>query len=250
MQHAAEEEGALAFFRAQHKAFSDTLSEWRGRADMVPALMSLACSSFEGNLAFQAEGQPEIACHKGCSACCTVRVIATAPEVLLASRYIRSGESVFLATGIDLVEGIRQADAATRHLSEKQRIALRRRCPFISRGICVIYPVRPLACRGHASRDKKACADAAAGSIDSIPFSMPHMMVRSLIQNAIQSALRDFDVAWAVYEYNHALSIALSEQDCEKAWMDGKDVFAAAQVNDVNPGEMAEIFDSILGKRH
>ena len=241
-----EEEGALSFFRAQHRAFSETLAE--AGEDMVPALVARACSSFEGNLAIQAEGQPEVACHKGCATCCTIRVVATAPEVLMAARYIRLSDSGLKREGIDVARRIEEADNATCNRSEAERVALRRRCPFIFRGICVIYPVRPLACRGHASHDKRACGLAAAGRLDEIPYSMPHMMVRSLVQNALQSALRDAGCAWAAYELNHALSIALADEGCEKAWMEGRDVFARAQVSEVDQDEMAAVFDRIREK--
>lgn len=245
-----EDDGAMAFFKAQHRAFLAALAACAENRDILPALISLACSSFDGNVEIQARGQPEIACHKGCAACCTIRVVATAPEVLMAARYIRFTESDFGKQGLDLRKKLEEADSATRNRSERERVALRRRCPFISKGACVIYPVRPLACRGHASYEKIACMDAAAGRLDSVPFSMPHMMVRSLVQNAMQSALRDSGLAWAAYELNHALMLALSDERCEAAWMAGEDVFADAQVADIDPIEMAAIFDSIQEKAH
>lgn len=234
-----EEDGALRFFKAQHHAFCETLSKWK--ESPVSALLSQAFSSFDGNLEVQAQGMPEVACHKGCATCCTIRVVATAPEILLAARYIEA----LARKGMDLSGRIADADSATRNLGDAGRVALRRRCPFIFEGACIIYPVRPLACRGHASYDKKACAEAAAGRLESIPFSMPHMMVRSLIQNALQAALRDFGLAWTVYEFNHALTLALSGTDCETSWMKGIDVFSEAAVDDVAQEEMAAAFDRI-----
>lgn len=236
------EDGALVFFKAQHRAFVDAIN---GHGDILPAVMSLACSSFEGNVEIQAQGQPDIACHKGCATCCTIRVVATAPEVLMAARYIRHTAPAFAKQHIDLRQRLVEADAATRRLSERERVVLRHRCPFISQGVCVIYPVRPLACRGHASHDKKACVDTAASRLDSIPFSMPHMMVRSLVQNAMQSAMRDCGLTWAVYELNHALAIALSDECSEGDWLAGGDIFADARITDIDPEEMAGVFDSI-----
>lgn len=245
MTRDTEEDGALAFFKAQHLAFAETLARWRGHDDMVPALMSQAYSSFEGNVAVQAEGQPAIACHKGCATCCTIRVVATAPETLMLARYIRVADAALKEAGIDLRQRLAEADSATRGLDERQRVALRRRCPFIAKGICVIYPARPLACRGHASYDKRACADAAAGRLEGIPLSMPHMMVRSLVQNAIQSALRDAGYVWPAYELIHALSIALADENTESAWRAVADVFAPARVTDISLDEMAETFDRL-----
>lgn len=245
MTRDTEDDDALAFFKAQHRAFAETLAQWRGNGDMVPALMSQAYSSFEGNVAVQAEGQPPIACHKGCATCCTIRVIATAPEALMLARYIRAADAALKQAGIDLRQRIADAYSATCGRDERQRVTLRRRCPFIAKGICVIYPARPLACRGHASHDKRACADAAAGRLEGIPLSMPHMMVRSLVQNAMQSALRDAGYVWAAYELNHALSIALDGENSEPAWLAGADVFAPARVTDISLDEMANTFDRI-----
>jgi hypothetical protein len=75
------------------------------------------------------------------------------------------------------------------------------------------------------------------------------MRIRSLIQNAMQSALRDAGYAWGVYELNHALSIALDDEgDAEGAWLDGDDVFADALVADISLQEMATTFDRIHGR--
>ena len=118
-------------------------------------------------------------------------------------------------------------------------------CPFIDGGLCVIYAVRPLACRGHASYDEKACIDALAGQSCEVPVSELHVTVRSLAQNAMQAALRDSGYAWGAYELNQALHIALTNEACEAAWLKGHDVFAAALINDVSLQEMAEDFDAI-----
>ena len=147
-----------------------------------------------------------------------------------------------------MVQRLTEADSDTRDRDEQQRVSLRRRCPYIDKGACVIYPARPLACRGHASYDKRACAQAAAGRLEEIPFSVPHMKMRSLVQNAMQSALRDAGYAWAAYELNHSLSIALDDEECEQAWLAGDDVFAPALIADVSLAEMASTFDHIHGR--
>jgi len=245
-QHVDEQ--SLEFFHALHEAFSKTLANYRGADELLPAVLSQVFTSYEGSVDMQAEGQPELACHKGCATCCTVRVVASAPEVLLVARYIRSVAPQLEQAGIDLPRRLAEADATTRGQDEEQRVETRCRCPFIHQGACIIYPVRPLACRGHASFDKQACADAAAGLIDEIPFSSPHKTVRGIVQNALQSALRDAGYPWAVYELNHALSIALADDGCEDAWLKGEDRLAPAIVTDISLEEMAQGFDMVLGR--
>jgi Fe-S-cluster containining protein len=241
-----DKSGPLAFFKAQHQAFAATLAARRGREDLIDGLLAQAFSSFEGNVEIQSEGQPAVACHKGCATCCTLRVTATAPEILMVARAVRSVSAPLKQrTGIDLIQRLADADRKTRGLGEEQRVALQCQCPFIVEGMCVIYPVRTLACRGHASHDKEACVRAADGQIGSIPFSAPHMTVRGLVQNAMQSALRDAGYAFGLYEFNRALSLALADESLLARWTAGADVFAEALAAEVSLAEMAATFDAI-----
>jgi hypothetical protein len=54
------------------------------------AIFLSAANSFDGNVAIQSEGQPEVACHKGCPSCCSLRVTALAPEVFMMAAYLRA----------------------------------------------------------------------------------------------------------------------------------------------------------------
>jgi len=118
-------------------------------------------------------------------------------------------------------------------------------CPLIECDHCVAYAARPLACRGHASYDEEACRDALKGGASEVPVSALHLTVRSLVQNAMQSALRDGGLAWGSYELNQTLHIALRDETAERAWLAGSDVFAPALITDISLSEMAETFDAI-----
>ena len=233
----------LAFFEAQSQAFATTLASYSGREDMIDYLLSLAFSSFDGNVADAAAACPAIACHKGCATCCTLRVTATAPEILLIARYIHWLEPQ--DSRMNLAKRAAKANPFIQGLNEAQRVKLRRPCPFIIKGVCMIYPVRPLACRGHACYDKRACIDAALGKVERIPISEPHSIFRSLIQNAMQSALRDAGYAWASYELIQAVNIALSDGRSLALWAAHRDVFSAARIADIDLAEMGNIFDRL-----
>ncbi len=234
---------SLQFFRTLHAGFAVTLSAQTSGDPDVGALLAEAFSHFDAAVDGQYQGTPALACRKGCATCCTIRVTATAPEVLWVARHLR--EACEPAQCVRLARRLLEADARTRDLDESQRVALRLRCSFIEEGACVIYPARPLACRGHASYDRKACAQAAAGRITEVPYSIPHQTARSLVQNAMQSALRDAGLAWASYELNHALRIALADPDAEARWAQGTDVFADAVIEDISAAEMAHGFDQM-----
>jgi Fe-S-cluster containining protein len=237
--------GPMAFFKAQHAAFAATIRGRRGERGFVRELTAQAFDSFEGNVAIQTEGMPQIACHVGCADCCMLRVVGSAPEILLVAQYIVATRPAFAKVGIDLAQRLADEDRVTRGLDEQRRMALRRHCPFIENGSCAIYMVRPLACRGHAAYDRSACFDAAAGLGGDAKVSEPHLVVRSLVQNALLSALRDAGLAWRLYELNRAAEIALSDPKSEEAWLAGDDPFAAAAAPEVDARQMATAFDEI-----
>ena len=234
--------GPLAFFRDLRAAFSATLRDGP-RTDH--AVLQQAWDTFDGNVAIQSRGEPSIACRKGCPGCCSLRVVALSPEVFMVQQFVRATAPAWLRHGIDLEQRIREADALTRGLDETQRVATRRSCPFVEQGVCLIHRVRPLACRGHASYDRRACADAAAGRVQDVPFSGPHRLVRSLVQSALQAALRSRGLAWGAVEFNHALVVALDDASSRSRWNEGLDPLAAAAVDSELHDEMAATFDQI-----
>jgi Fe-S-cluster containining protein len=241
-----DDNGPIAFFKALESAFAKTISSNRRRPDLIRELSEQAFDSFNGNVAIQTEGLPRLACHRGCASCCTLRVVAAAPEILLIARYIAATKAVFEKIGVDLAARIADEAAITGGLDEKQRMALRRRCPFVMKGVCLIYLVRPLACRGHASYDKRACIDAAAGrGTAETPISEAHLLVRSMVQNALLSALRDAQLGWGLYELTAGAHLATSHPGVEEEWLAGGDPFESASIGGIDFGEMAATFDKI-----
>lgn len=236
---------SLDFFQQLHSHFSDLWGRLKGRSEVLDAWLMGAWRSFDVNVASQSEGLPRVDCDKGCATCCTLRVSATAPEVFMLARFIRAVQAGLSQRGVDLRAQIAEANGRTCGLDEAGRVSARQRCPFVAQGVCVVYQVRPLSCRGLASYDRKACAQAASGRIDEIPYSEPHMRIRSLIQNAMQSALRDAGIAWGSYELNQALLMALDDESLESRWLNGEDVLKAAQVHEIDADEMARTFDQL-----
>jgi Fe-S-cluster containining protein len=239
----APDHSAQAFYRELRTAFNQT---WQDAPDAArsQALLQQAWNSFEGNVALQSEGQPPVACHKGCASCCELRVSALTPEVLMIAAFLRATAPALAKHGIDLIQTLRETDAATRGLDDAARMALRRRCPFLVQGVCLIHKIRPLACRGHASHDKRACIDAVAGRVEEVPFSGPHRVVRLLVQSALQASLRMQDLAWGSYELNHALVLALDNDQAGAQWLSGADPLAAAIDKAEQRQAMAAWFDA------
>jgi len=232
----------IIYFKAMLRGFTVLLAARRGSQDRAEALSERAYESFARSVEADLQEGGPIACRGGCADCCTIRVAATAPEILSVARKVRALPQ---RVGREVMQKIVAADRATRELNQQQRMASRLICPLIENDHCVVYAVRPLACRGHASYDQDACREALEGGENEVPVSALHLTVRSLVQNALQAALRDAGLAWGVYELNQALRIALCDETCERSWMAGVDVFAPALITDVSLKEMAETFDAI-----
>lgn len=71
------------------------------------------------------------------------------------------------------------------------------------------------------------------------------MTVRSLVQHAMQSALRDAGYAFGAYELNQAVSMALADGKLQERWTAGDDVFADALATEISLDEMASTFEAI-----
>ncbi|MGB8276651.1 MAG: YkgJ family cysteine cluster protein [Methylovirgula sp.] len=234
----------LGFFHALEREFGAILAQERDAPELAGTLMQQASAAFETNVARQCEGQLAPACRGGCAACCTLRVTATAPEILAAATHLRNIAATTPPFRRILQQRIEAVAEVVGGLDDAEYLALARPCPFIVDGHCVIYELRPLACRGHASFDEEACRAAIAGEADAVPISKPHHLLRAYVQNAMQSALRDAGLAWAIHEFVPALAVAL-RADAAAAWTKGEDPFAASRAEDVSLEEMAAAFDEI-----
>jgi hypothetical protein len=241
----SDDKGPSAFFNAMRGAFAATITARRNQPDLAGALCAQAFDSFERNAEIQAEGAPALACRGECEDCCTLRVVATAPELFLVARFVTVNAPAFRERGRDLIGDIARMDADVGGFSEERRLALRRMCPFIERGLCLAYRVRPLACRGHASFSRESCIDAISGGSAQAEISTPHLVVRSLVQNAMMSALRDAGLVWRLYELNRALNIAIATPTALALWISGEDPLAAAAIGEFDLAEAAAAFDAI-----
>jgi Fe-S-cluster containining protein len=101
------------------------------------------------------------ACQRGCASCCTVNVGTLPVEGVAAAAWLRrrtGGQSVGERAGALL-----RFHEEVRWMEDGERIRARVRCPFLDGpGGCVIYPVRPLACRALSSLDAGECRQALA----------------------------------------------------------------------------------------
>ncbi|MBB4284635.1 YkgJ family cysteine cluster protein [Roseospira goensis] len=204
---------------AVHDAAAESLASRptpAGLATLLEQLWDIAEDLARRNQEAAPPPQP-IACRAGCSICCHARwILVTAPEVLVLADAVRARP--------DAGDVRTRADAAA--LAPAIEVT-RPPCALLDgAGLCSVYAVRPLKCRGHTSMDLAACeATLATDPTGSVPVYYP----RQAIYNAMQAGL----LAGAVtaryrqerLELRGALARALAIPDATARWLAGTDVF-------------------------
>lgn len=104
-------------------------------------------------VAAEAPRREEWGCGAGCTYCCHLRVVATAPELARIATAIDRREDA------DAIRArVAETDALFRHMTEAELFSVRLPCPLLDAdGRCSTYAVRPLACRGLVSLSRETC---------------------------------------------------------------------------------------------
>ncbi len=121
------------------------------------------------------------ACQRGCASCCTVNVGTLPVEGVAAAAWLRrrTGDE---AIGERAGALLRFHDEV-RWMEDGERVRARVRCPFLEgSGGCVIYPVRPLACRALSSLDAGECKQAL---LERAEGDGPGLVRSNLLQKAL-----------------------------------------------------------------
>jgi Fe-S-cluster containining protein len=194
-----------------------------------------------------------IACVKGCAFCCHVSVTATAPEIFLVANALRERHPQDLET---VLARVRASDQRTRGLTSMERAKQKIPCALLEQNMCAVYSARPGACRGFTSTSAKACERGFNGESVQIETPAVWTSLRSAHKQALWAALVASKLPTALYEFHHALRIALEMPDAELRWLKGENVFAGvaheflddAATNARNQGIIDTLVAGALGK--
>ncbi len=182
-----------------------------------------------------------VACGKGCDHCCKTYVSATIPEILRLARAIRAKQ----ATRDRLAE----AAARCKAISQEQRKAEHITCPILADHACSEYPDRPLVCRTVLSTSLPACLRIFG---QNAPERFPHaentVNIRTYFVIMLQAALILSELPHRHYELNHALALALAEENAEERWLAGEPVFAdvAIDTSDVDASPLDNLVQKLV----
>lgn len=170
------------------------------------------------------------ACRPGCSYCCYQNVAVSPPELLAVALHLRTAltaeEMSRLATRVAALA------SQLGNAGNRERFLLRKPCPLLREGRCLVYPVRPLACRGDNSLDAEVCSAAflnAEGGGETVPVEYPpqRAITSGLLWGAVD-ALDEAGLEAGPLELTRALAVALAREDAAEAWLRGERVFQSA----------------------
>lgn len=252
-EEAWQNEVALGAANTAHDSLAGHLSVDRV-VELARNAMAATSRLAEGLLARAPQGA--VACRAGCDHCCYQSVGVTPPEALAIVDHLRqtlSGEEL-----VQLASHIDEAHEKTAGLSADARFSPEYPCPFLDRGQCSIYEVRPLSCRGMNSLNAEECAtrlrepDARAEFLESGVGGHTYMEpIRGFhaISAGLQLALWElFHLDMRPLELTAAVRLLLEDTGTlPEKWLRGERAFETARGGDSTNQQGARELSGALG---
>lgn len=205
----------------------EALAEERS-VDRVFQILALAGESAQRSTerALELMPPPEpIACAKGCTWCCYLKVAVTAAEALRLASFLR--EQLAPDTLGSLMQQLAETGSQTRGLDWQEHVKLRLPCPLLKDNACSVHAVRPLSCRGHNSLDARPCEDyVRRGGLIKIPLYPPQADIAGGIRDGLSDGMEAAGVQGEQFELVSALRTALETPDAAERWLAGEPIFA------------------------
>ena len=158
------------------------LASYQVPADLA-RIVALAVTAAEAACAGR-----EAACGAGCPHCCVLNVAVLLPEASVIAGWLQARQSAEELAALDA--RLAAHSGWGRWMDDEERIIRQAECPFLDgEGSCAIHPVRPLACRGVASLDRKSCRQAFSPIISDDDRLVPADLLRRAVFDTAFSAL-------------------------------------------------------------
>jgi hypothetical protein len=169
-----------------------------------------------------------VACSRGCSYCCNLRVQVQPYEAFTLAAWLRR---TFDPRRLeDVVAKLRANVARTRELGEEARKRTNIPCALLGDdGACTAYEARPAQCRRYHSTDVEPCKAFHATHDDTIEAAMNQAVAHNadVIITQARHAVRAAGLDEASVDMNEALLEALENPKAWRRWRDGKKAFVS-----------------------
>ena len=167
-----------------------------------------------------------LACSRGCSYCCSLRVQVQPYEAFALAAWLRrSFDPARLAA---VVERLRANVARTRELGEEKRKRTNLPCALLGDdGACTAYEARPAQCRRYHSTDVEPCKAFHATHDEALEAAMHEAVAHNadVIITQARHAARAAGLDDTSVDMNIALLEALENPKAWRRWKDGKKPF-------------------------
>lgn len=173
-----------------------------------------------------AHAEVDLACKRGCSYCCHLRVEIRPHDAFVMAQHVR----VKLDTDqrARVLERLEKTLAHIAPLTPDQHIRAGIPCALLEDGVCSVYEARPATCRKYYSVSVESCRNAFNDTAAPLTGEIQHEQVR-LAGNAVAlgyaKGLEDAGYDAALYELHYALHSALTNPKAETRYRKGKRPF-------------------------
>lgn len=171
----------------------------------------------------------KVACSRGCSYCCSLRVQVQPAEAFTLAAWLRRTVSPTRLSQV--IAKLRANAARTRELGEEARKRTNLPCALLGDdGACTAYEARPAQCRRYHSVSLDPCkAFHADPTLDTLESGLDPTVAHNadVIITQARHALRDAGLNDAAEDMNVALLEALENPKAWRRWRDGKKAFVA-----------------------
>lgn len=172
----------------------------------------------------------ELACRRGCSFCCHLRVEIRPHDAFVLAHHIHA--KLDPARRARIVARIDANLSRIASLSREEHVRAGIACALLEDGECSVYAARPATCRKYHSLSERTCRDAFADPSAPLTGDAEHEQVR-LAGNAVAlghaQGLGDAGYDTALYELHYAVKRALDDPKTGKRYRDRKRAFVAAR---------------------
>ena len=171
----------------------------------------------------------KVACARGCSFCCNLRVQVQPYEAFTLAAWLRRHFDPARLEGV--LARLRANVARTRELGEEARKRTNIACALLGEdGACTAYEARPAQCRRYHSTDVAPCTAFHQSHDESIEAAMHEAVAHNadVIITQGRHAVRAAGLDDASVDMNVALLEALENPKSWRRWRDGKKPFVGS----------------------